>query len=69
MVKENLTSSGEIEKDDEDSSVTRPEDHLKRLFDQAEMEIIHELTQLKMPQGLYPVKMFALKRKTFDEQK
>ena len=67
MVKENLTSSGEIEKDDEDSSVTRPEDHLKKLFEQAGMETIHELTQLKMPQGLYPVKMFALKRKTSDE--
>ena len=67
VVKENLTSSGEIEKDDEDSSVTRPEDHLKKLFEQAGMEIIHELTQLKMPQGLYPVKMFALKRKTSDK--
>ena len=69
MVKENLTSSGEIEKDDEDSSVTRPEDHLKKLFEQAGMEIIHELTQLKMPQGLYPVKMFALKRKSSNDQK
>ena len=63
MVKENLTSSDEVEKDEEDSSVTRPENLLKQLFERAGMEIIRELNQQKMPQGLYPVKMFALRRK------
>lgn len=64
VVKENLTSSGEVEKDDEDSSVTRPEELLVELFDKAGMQIIREMTQMKMPQGLYPVKMFALRSKT-----
>ena len=63
MVKENITSSDEVEKDEEDSSVTRPENLLKQLFERAGMEIIRELNQQKMPQGLYPVKMFALRRK------
>ena len=63
VVKENLTSSGEVEKDEEDSSVTRPENLIKELFERAGMEIIRELDQQKMPQGLYPVKMFALRRK------
>ena len=66
MVKENLTSSDEVEKDEEDSSVTRPENLLKQLFERAGMEIIRELNQQKMPQGLYPVKMFALRRKVIN---
>ena len=64
VVKENLTSSGEVEKDEEDSSVTRPEDLLKVIFDKAGLEIVREMTQQKMPHGLYPVKMFALRNKT-----
>lgn len=68
VVKENLTSGGDVEKDDEDSSVTRPEHLLKQLFDRAGMEIIRELNQQKMPQGLYPVKMFALRRRVIEEQ-
>ena len=68
VVKENLTSGGDVEKDDEDSSVTRPEHLLKQLFDRAGMDIIRELNQQKMPQGLYPVKMFALRRRVIEEQ-
>ena len=64
VVKENLTSSDEVEMDEEDSSVTRPEALLKELFDKAELEVILELRQQKMPQGLYPVKMFALRNKS-----
>jgi len=67
VVKENLTSSDEVEKDEEDSSVTRPENLLKQLFERAGMEIIRELNQQKMPQGLYPVKMFALRRKVINK--
>ena len=67
MVKENLTSSDEVEKDEEDSSVTRPENLLKQLFERAGLEIIRELNQQKMPQGLYPVKMFALRRKVINK--
>ena len=62
VVKENLTSSGEIEMDEEDSSVTRPEDLLKSIFERAGMTIIRALQQQKMPQGLYLVKMYALRR-------
>lgn len=67
VVKENMTSSGEVERDDEDSSVTRPEEVLKILFAKAGMEIVLELKQQKMPQGLYPVKMFALRKINSDK--
>ncbi len=62
IVKENMTSSGEIEFDEEDSSVTRPEPILKSLFEKAELKIVRELQQQKFPKDLYPVKMFALRR-------
>ena len=60
MVKENLTSGDEVEIDEEDSSVTRPEELVKKLFHRAGLKIITELKQQKMPKGLYPVKMFVL---------
>lgn len=62
VVKENLTSSGEVEKDEEDSSVTRPEEVLKMIFQKAGLEILREMKQQKMPDGLYPVKMYALRK-------
>ena len=61
VVKENLTSGDEVEKDDEDSSVTRPEKLVKSIFDSAGLKILLELRQQKMPKGLYPVKMFVLR--------
>ena len=60
VVKENLTSGDDVEVDEEDSSVTRPEELVKKLFHRAGLKIITELKQQKMPKGLYPVKMFVL---------
>ena len=61
VVKENLTSGEEVEMDEEDSSVTRPEELVKQIFQRAGLIIIMELKQQKMPKGLYPVKMFVLR--------
>lgn len=61
VVKENVTSSGEVEDDDEDSSVTRPYRHLKDLFRQAGLGLVTESKQLKFPREIYPVQMFALR--------
>lgn len=61
VVKENVTSSGEVEKDEQDSSVTRPNEVIKSLFQKAGLEIIRELQQHKFPKELYPVKMYALR--------
>ena len=55
-----MTSGDEVEIDEEDSSVTRPEELVKKLFHRAGLKIISELKQQKMPKGLYPVKMFVL---------
>jgi len=61
VFKENLTSSGKVEEDDEDHSVTRPEKLVKQLFQKAGLDIVLELTQTKFPKDIYPVKMFALR--------
>ena len=63
IVKENITSSGEVEMDDIDSSVTRPDARFHYVFQTANLEIIRELPQKKFPQELYNVKMYALKPK------
>jgi protein N-terminal methyltransferase len=64
VVKENLTSSGEVELDEADSSVTRPEADLKAIFEKADLHIWREMQQLKFPKEIYPVKMFALRPKS-----
>ena len=60
VVKENVTSSGEIERDDEDSSVTRPPELLRDIFKRANLKIFKEFKQNKFPKELFPVHMFAL---------
>ncbi|KAJ9592648.1 hypothetical protein L9F63_015685, partial [Diploptera punctata] len=64
VVKENLTSSNKVEVDKEDSSVTRPVSLMKKLFKKAGLHCIKEQKQSNFPQGLYTVKMFALKPDT-----
>ena len=63
IVKENLTSSGEVEMDHDDSSVTRPDSLFHQIFDMSNLEVIRELQQKKFPQELYKVKMYALRPK------
>lgn len=48
--------------DDEDSSITRPNDELKRLFKEAGLTLIKEELQKGLPQGLFPVRMYMLKK-------
>ncbi|CAO3644418.1 unnamed protein product [Mucor hiemalis] len=60
-VKEN-NASGEALIDDEDSSVTRPNGELKRLFDLAGLSLIKDV-QKGLPQGLFAVRMYMLKPK------
>ncbi|KAK9511257.1 hypothetical protein O3M35_005847 [Rhynocoris fuscipes] len=61
VIKENVTSSGEREKDHVDSSITRPFHALLDIFKSSDLRIIKMEQQTKFPKGLYPVKMFALK--------
>ena len=62
-MKENVTSSGEIETDEEDSSVTRPPEVLRDIFNKANLKIVKEFKQNKFPKELYGVHMFALQPK------
>lgn len=61
VVKENVTSSGQVEKDEEDSSVTRPDNLLRQLFLRAGLVLLRDLKQLKFPKDLYQVNMYALR--------
>ena len=58
-----MWSSGNVEEDDEDHSVTRPEKLVLELFEKAGLHIEMCLTQTKFPKDIYPVKMFALRPK------
>ncbi|XP_060801203.1 alpha N-terminal protein methyltransferase 1 [Amyelois transitella] len=60
VIKENVTSSGKVEKDEVDSSVTRPLKQFLKLFKAAKLKRIKQSIQTNFPNGLYPVYMFAL---------
>ncbi|KAG7187952.1 hypothetical protein KM043_013914 [Ampulex compressa] len=64
VVKENVTSSNNLEIDTQDSSVTRPLRELENLFTRAGLICVKHQKQSKFPRGLYPVHMFALKPST-----
>ncbi|KAG0711196.1 N-terminal Xaa-Pro-Lys N-methyltransferase 1 [Chionoecetes opilio] len=63
VVKENVTSSGMVELDEKDSSVTRPESLLLKIIDDAQLKVLRNTKQTKFPEGLYDVKMLCLKPK------
>jgi protein N-terminal methyltransferase len=49
--------------DDEDSSITRPNDELKRLFEESGLTVIKEEVQQGLPAGLFAVRMYMLQKK------
>lgn len=61
VIKENVTSSENLEIDTQDSSVTRPLSEFYRIFQESNLICIKEQQQHKFPRGLYPVYMFALR--------
>jgi len=67
VVKENVTSSGEVETDEDDSSVTRPPSLLRQIFARADLTIVKEFKQNRFPKELYDVHMFALRAAGTDE--
>lgn len=64
VIKENHSSSGEVEIDSVDSSVTRSLEALKNVFNAAGLEIVETKYQKNFPKGLYPVIMFAMRPKS-----
>ncbi|KAJ6630860.1 alpha-N-methyltransferase NTM1 [Mycena sp. CBHHK59/15] len=66
VVKENLCSDDadgapRIVFDEEDSSLTRSDMAWKRVFEQAGLSLVREQVQEGLPEGLYVVKMYALR--------
>ncbi|KAF7731771.1 hypothetical protein EC973_008286 [Apophysomyces ossiformis] len=62
-VKENNSSTDYVV-DEEDSSVTRPNEALKRIFERAGLELVKEQAQQGLPAGLFTVRMYMLTRAT-----
>lgn len=60
VLKENLSSSGEVEMDHLDSSVTRPLNLVRDLVQKAGLRIVKEQVQQRFPSDLYEVRMFAI---------
>lgn len=60
VVKENVTSSGKVEKDSTDSSVTRSFKQYIKIFKKCNLKRIKQCKQANFPNGFYPVYMFAL---------
>jgi protein N-terminal methyltransferase len=61
VLKENvLNGNAKPVPDLDDASVTRSDQHLKRLWKRAGLRIVREEVQKGFPHGLYPVKMYAL---------
>ncbi|XP_038209639.1 N-terminal Xaa-Pro-Lys N-methyltransferase 1-A-like [Zerene cesonia] len=61
VIKENITTSDDLEYDDVDSSVTRPIKLMLKIFEEANLEILRTEIQTGFPDDIYPVHMFALK--------
>ncbi|XP_037945107.1 alpha N-terminal protein methyltransferase 1-like [Teleopsis dalmanni] len=59
VIKENVTSTKEVEKDEQDSSVTRPLKVYEDTLRLAEFRILRITRQQSFPKGLYPVYMIA----------
>lgn len=61
IVKENISSSGEVVVDEIDSSVTRPLPMVKQLLVQSGYRVVKMVRQQNFPSAIFPVYMFALK--------
>jgi len=63
FIKENTSSSAYDIFDEEDSSVTRSDEHFRQIFEKAGLEIVRTELQRGFPRtlGLFPVRMYALR--------
>lgn len=66
IIKDNTTRGDDEDTDMNDSSVTRPKNVMLDIFKKAGLQVVLEQRQLKLPRGLYPVYMFALKQANQD---
>ncbi|KOB79500.1 Methyltransferase-like protein 11A [Operophtera brumata] len=60
VIKENVTTTEEMEYDEDDSSVTRPVSRMKMIFSESNLKILHTEIQNDFPEDIYPVHSFAL---------
>lgn len=68
ILKENVTSGDDLELDEYDSSVTRPMNLYRKLFEKANLDCYRVVKQQHFPKGLFSVFMFVLKPRTNDQE-
>lgn len=61
IIKENVSSTDEVDKDHQDSSITRPFSLYRKIFELANLDCYRQVKQRNFPKGLYTVYMFVLK--------
>lgn len=62
-----MSSTDEIDKDEQDSSVTRPLALYRKIFEKAGLDCYRQVKQRNFPKGLYTVYMFVLRPLTVPE--
>uniref|UniRef100_A0A914X584 Uncharacterized protein n=2 Tax=Plectus sambesii TaxID=2011161 RepID=A0A914X584_9BILA len=62
VLKENLSSSGKIDFDEQDHSYTRPHETLLELFEKAGLTLLRDKKQTNFPKGMYEM-LSALKQR------
>eukprot|EP00300_Choanocystis_sp_HF-7_P029135 c3554_g1_i1.p1 GENE.c3554_g1_i1~~c3554_g1_i1.p1 ORF type:complete len:247 (-),score=44.56 c3554_g1_i1:10-702(-) len=60
IIKEN-TSKAKFILDREDTSITRPDSHFRKLFQQAGFEVESTRLAKNMPEGLFPIRIYVLR--------
>ncbi|GMH83156.1 hypothetical protein TrVE_jg3742 [Triparma verrucosa] len=63
VVKDNVSDAEAFWVDEDDSSVTRGREYMTKLFDLAGMEIILQRESDEFPKEIFPVPMYALRKK------
>jgi protein N-terminal methyltransferase len=61
VLKDNVTRTDDVDADEADGSVTRPEKLFMTIFERAGLVIVKKKRQVKFPKSIYPVWMYALR--------
>ncbi|KAL5278111.1 NTMT1 family protein [Megaselia abdita] len=63
VIKENVTKHGTVEKDEDDSSITRPLKTYETILKNAGFKVTQIVRQTNLPQGLFPVYLMTCRPK------
>uniref|UniRef100_A0A7S0YQQ1 Alpha N-terminal protein methyltransferase 1 n=1 Tax=Polytomella parva TaxID=51329 RepID=A0A7S0YQQ1_9CHLO len=67
FVKENICKEGFVV-DNDDSSLTRSNEYMLKLFERANMQVLYNIKQRNFPKELFEVRMYVLRHRQLGEQ-